>query len=119
MRRCAFKFYFCAPYNIAVTKRKLQHFAELETFANVIQSATYISDFEHPLKGNWNTKFFEKAQPIVLELGCGKGEYSINLAVRYPEKNFIGIDLKGNRLWRGAGRHWTWAWQTWASCAHK
>lgn len=85
-----------------MTKRKLQHFAELETFPNVIQSATDFDLHDHPLKGNWNRDFFKNEQPIILELGCGKGEYTINLAKKYPDKNFIGIDIKGNRLWRGS-----------------
>jgi tRNA (guanine-N7-)-methyltransferase len=85
-----------------LTKRKLQHFAELGTFPNVIQSATDYDLKDHPIKGNWNKDFFKNNQPIVLELGCGKGEYSINLAKKYPDRNFIGIDIKGNRLWKGS-----------------
>ena len=85
-----------------MTKRKLQHFAELETFPNVIQSATEYDLKDHPIKGNWNKDFFKNKQPIILELGCGKGEYTINLAQKYPDRNFIGIDIKGNRLWRGS-----------------
>jgi len=54
------------------------------------------------LKGNWKRDFFKNENPLVLELGCGKGEYTVNLAKRYPEKNFIGIDIKGARMWRGA-----------------
>jgi len=54
------------------------------------------------LKGKWNTEFFKNSNPIVLELGCGKGEYTVALGEKYPEKNFIGIDIKGSRLWRGA-----------------
>ncbi len=85
-----------------MTKRKLQHFAELDTFANVIQSPMYSEVYEHPMKGKWNEEFFGKSQPLVLELGCGKGEYTVNLAQRYGEKNFLGIDIKGNRIWRGS-----------------
>jgi len=55
-----------------------------------------------PLKGKWNQDFFKNDHPIVLELGCGKGEYTVGLAKKYPEKNFVGIDLKGARMWRGA-----------------
>lgn len=84
-----------------MTKRKLQHFAELETFPNVIQAPMKNEVSNHPLKGNWNKTFFQKDQPIVLELGCGKGEYTVNLAANYPDKNYIGIDIKGNRIWRG------------------
>lgn len=54
------------------------------------------------LKGKWGKQFFKNEHPIVLELGCGKGEYTVNLAKKYPEKNFIGVDIKGARLWRGA-----------------
>jgi len=82
---------------------KLQRFAENLILKNVIQPgnlALMENDFE--LKGNWNTKHFEKAQPIVLELGCGKGEYSVGLSQKYPQKNFIGIDIKGARMWVGA-----------------
>ena len=54
------------------------------------------------LKGHWQNKFFKNSNPLVLELGCGKGEYAVALAKKYPEKNFIGIDIKGARFWRGA-----------------
>ncbi len=85
-----------------MTKRKLQHFAELETFPNVVQAPMKSEVQDHDLKGNWNNTFFEKDQPIVLELGCGKGEYTVNLAAKYRDKNYIGIDIKGNRIWRGS-----------------
>ncbi len=55
-----------------------------------------------PLKGKWNKEYFKNDNPIVLELGCGKGEYTVGLAKRYPDKNFIGVDIKGNRIWTGA-----------------
>ena len=55
-----------------------------------------------PLKGNWHKEFFKNNRPIVLELGCGKGEYTIGLAEKFPDKNFIGVDIKGARMWRGA-----------------
>lgn len=54
------------------------------------------------MKGKWNSEFFKNDHPVVLELGCGKGEYTVGLAQRYPEKNFIGVDIKGNRIWMGA-----------------
>ena len=57
---------------------------------------------DHPLKGNWNRDFFRNDNPIVLELGCGKGEYTVALAQRDPQRNYIGIDIKGARMWRGA-----------------
>nr|WP_315417719.1 tRNA (guanosine(46)-N7)-methyltransferase TrmB [uncultured Pedobacter sp.] len=78
-------------------KDKLRRFAEIETFANVYQL-----EQGKALKGNWASAHFKNANPIVLELACGKGEYSVNLARLFPDKNFIGIDYKGNRIWRGA-----------------
>lgn len=57
---------------------------------------------DHPIKGQWKKDFFRNSNPIVLELGCGKGEYAVDLARRYPEYNFIGMDIKGNRMWKGA-----------------
>lgn len=85
------------------SKNKLKRFRENETFENVFQpSREDIVDAVFPLKGNWNKDVFKNENPIVLELGCGKGEYSVELAKRYPEKNFIGIDIKGARFWRGA-----------------
>lgn len=83
------------------SKNKLRRFRDNEGFENVIQPSrdSILSGFE--LKGKWQDHF-SNTNPIVLELGCGKGEYTIELARRYPEKNFIGIDIKGARLWRGA-----------------
>ena len=83
-------------------KNKLRKFSEMENFENVIQPETYHLTDDISFKGKWNTDFFKNENPIVLELGCGKGEYSVSLAERYPEKNFIGIDIKGNRMWKGA-----------------
>lgn len=78
-------------------KDKLRRFAEIETFANVYQL-----EEGKALKGNWAADHFKNANPVVLELACGKGEYTVNLATMFPEKNFIGVDYKGNRIWRGA-----------------
>jgi tRNA (guanine-N7-)-methyltransferase len=75
-------------------QKKLVRFAELETFPNVLQHPQNIS-------GKWND-IFNNSHPIVLELACGKGEYAVGLARLYPDRNFIGVDLKGNRLWVGA-----------------
>lgn len=85
------------------SKNKLKRFKENETFTNVFQPTReeVVAD-QFPLKGKWNRDFFKNDHPIVLELGCGKGEYSVGLAERSPTKNFIGIDIKGARFWRGA-----------------
>lgn len=86
-----------------MAKNKLARFAENETFSNLFQHSDYQnSETPFPLKGKWGERYFKNDHPIVLELGCGKGEYTIALSERFPEKNFIGIDRKGARLWRGA-----------------
>ena len=77
-------------------KNKLKKFAEMETFSNVFQPPYT------PMAGRWRELFFHNDHPIVLELGCGRGEYSVGLAEKYPEKNFIGVDIKGARMWAGA-----------------
>ena len=83
------------------SKNKLKRFHENETFNNVIQPTReeVIDGFQ--LKGKWHT-FFDNNNPIVIELGCGKGEYTVSLSKKYPNINFIGIDIKGARFWRGA-----------------
>jgi tRNA (guanine-N7-)-methyltransferase len=84
-------------------KRKMQRFAELETFGNVIQPKLLdLINFGHNHKGKWAIDFFKNSNPIILELACGKGEYTIGLAEKYPEINFIGIDIKGERIWKGS-----------------
>jgi tRNA (guanine-N7-)-methyltransferase len=86
-----------------VGKNKLAKFAQMATFDNVIQPPLdEVLNKDFPLKGKWNAEFFKNENPIVLELGCGKGEYTVGLAQRYPDKNFIGVDIKGARMWRGA-----------------
>ena len=75
-------------------QKKLIRFAELKTFPNVLQ-------YPEDIKGKWN-EFFHNNNPIILELACGKGEYAVGLGQLYPDKNFIGIDQKGNRIWVGA-----------------
>jgi tRNA (guanine-N7-)-methyltransferase len=86
-----------------MVKKKLQRFADMETFPNVVQPAfDEVFGKDYRLKGNWNRLFFNNDNPIVLELGCGKGEYTTGLARRFPGKNFIGIDIKGSRMWKGA-----------------
>ena len=84
-------------------KDKLKRFAENKTFACFVEPEfEQMFRTDHPLKGNWHRDFFHNDNPIVLELGCGKGEYTVALAQRNPDKNFIGIDIKGARMWRGA-----------------
>lgn len=83
-------------------KNKLARFAENKILPNVIQPTREDALKGFELKGNWRRDFFKNDHPIVLELGCGKGEYSVGLAKTFPEKNFIGIDIKGARFWFGA-----------------
>ena len=75
-------------------QKKLQRFAEIKGFSNVLE-------YPQNMKGEWKS-FFHNTNPIILELACGKGEYSVGLGRLYPEKNFIGLDVKGNRMWVGA-----------------
>jgi len=85
------------------SKDKLKRFKENETFACLIQPRTdEVLGCNHPIKGHWGEMMFHNSNPIVLELGCGKGEYTVALAEKYPDCNFIGIDIKGARLWKGA-----------------
>ena len=77
-------------------KNKLKKFAEMETFHNVFQPPY------EPMAGHWRDRYFQNDHPITLELGCGRGEYTVGMAERYPEKNFIGVDIKGARMWAGA-----------------
>ena len=85
-------------------KNKLAKFAEMEEFPHVFQVSSHAvrggTSFE--MKGKWNELFFKNNHPIVLELGCGKGEYTVGLAQLFPDKNFVGVDIKGARLWTGA-----------------
>ncbi len=84
-------------------KNKLARFAEMETLPNVIQVPfNEALNTKFKFKGVWKQEFFKNNKPIVLELGCGKGEYTIGLAKRFPEKNFLGVDIKGSRMWVGA-----------------
>ncbi|MCG9971598.1 tRNA (guanosine(46)-N7)-methyltransferase TrmB [Christiangramia crocea] len=85
------------------SKNKLKRFKENEEFNNVIQpSREELLDGSFELKGKWSRDFFKNDNPIVLELGCGKGEYTVELAKQDPGKNYIGVDIKGARFWRGA-----------------
>ena len=91
-----------ATFVTAMAKNKLAQWAEMETFDHVVQpNVDDILNDTVDIKGNWS-EFFKNDNPIVLELGCGKGEYTVGLARKYPEKNFIGVDIKGHRMWRGA-----------------
>lgn len=84
-------------------KNKLKKFADMEQMSCVFQYPFgVLRESGFPLRGRWNEEYFHNSGPIVLELGCGKGEYTVGLARRYPEKNFIGIDIKGARMWTGA-----------------
>lgn len=84
-------------------KNKLARWAELHSFDHVIEPPFEdVFRKDHELKGKWHREWFDNTNPIVLELGCGKGEYTVGLAGLYPERNIIGIDIKGARMWRGA-----------------
>ena len=84
-------------------KGKLAKFAEMETFSNVFQYPfSVVDNVPFEMKGHWRELYFKNNHPVVLELGCGKGEYTVELARLYPEMNFIGVDIKGARMWTGA-----------------
>ncbi len=86
-----------------MAKNKLQKFADMASYSNVFQYPfSVLKEKGFDLKGGWNKDFFKNENPIVLELGCGKGEYTVGLAKLFPEKNFVGIDIKGARMWTGA-----------------
>ena len=80
-------------------KRKLERFRIIETRDNVIERTKDIYD---NIKGKWRSTYFKNDHPITLELACGRGEYSVSLAKRFPEKNFVGVDIKGERIWKGS-----------------
>ncbi|MCH1416991.1 MAG: tRNA (guanosine(46)-N7)-methyltransferase TrmB [Flavobacteriaceae bacterium] len=85
------------------SKNKLKRFNQNLSFSNVIQpEREEVTSGEFRFKGKWRQDFFKNDRPIVVELGCGKGEYSVYLAQKYPEKNFVGVDIKGARFWAGA-----------------
>ncbi len=84
-------------------KNKLARWTEMVTFNNVIQPETGgLYGLDHIIKGKWQTEIFRNANPLIIELGCGKGEYTLGLSARFPHNNYIGIDIKGARMWRGA-----------------
>ncbi|MDR0618927.1 MAG: tRNA (guanosine(46)-N7)-methyltransferase TrmB [Bacteroidales bacterium] len=80
---------------------KLQKFADNLTFPNLFQYP-FLHREDCPMRGKWNSDYFKNDLPVVVEIGCGKGEYTTVLSEKYPDKNFIGIDIKGARLWKGA-----------------
>ncbi len=83
--------------------KKIERWREMETFPNVIQPKfTEVFNNDHKFKGKWQQDVFKNNNPIVLELGCGRGEYSVGLGKHFPDKNFIGLDIKGARIWKGA-----------------
>ncbi len=96
----------CLNNNLSIVgKNKLKKFAEMETFPNVFQCTAGQMELDEKvaaMAGHWREAYFHNDHPIVLELGCGRGEYTVGLAARCPEKNFIGIDIKGARMWAGA-----------------
>ena len=84
-------------------KDKLRKFKENETFSCLLQPSTAeVLGKDHPIKGNWCERMFGNSNPIVVELGCGKGEYTVDLAQRNPAFDYVGVDIKGARLWKGA-----------------
>ncbi len=84
-------------------KNKLEKFADMESYPHVFQYPYSVADnVPFDMKGRWNKEFFGNDHPIVLELGCGRGEYTVGLGHMFPDKNFIGIDIKGARMWTGA-----------------
>lgn len=83
-------------------KNKLQRFKELNSFSNTYQYLHFDRGKDHSIKGKWSSEVFKNNHPIILELGCGKAEYTIALGEKYKNTNFIGVDLKGDRIWRGA-----------------
>ena len=86
-----------------MAKNKLRKFLEMKSWSNVFEPTLELNPQENfPLKGKWNIEYFKNNNPIVLELGCGKGEYAVGLAQHYPDKNFIGVDIKGARMYIGA-----------------
>jgi tRNA (guanine-N7-)-methyltransferase len=80
-------------------RNKLQRFAENAERSNIIQPGKALYE---QIKGNWHEQYFQNSQPIVVELACGKGDYTIGLARRFPDRNFIGVDIKGSRIWYGS-----------------
>ena len=93
--------YLQPKHLLLLAKRKIERFAENATFEHFFQPSFFDLQSGFPLKGRWREDFFHNKNPIIVELGCGKGEYTVALAAKYPERNFIGIDKKGARMWKG------------------
>jgi len=87
---------------ISLAKNKLRKFSQMAEYKNVFQPTFEELKTGFSLKGKWKSAFFKNNNPLVVELGCGKGEYSVGLAKKYPNKNFLGLDVKGARMWQGA-----------------
>ena len=85
-----------------MAKNKLKKFAQMEDYPHVQQPDLEVLEHGYAMKGNWKKDFFKNENPLVLELGCGMGEYSVGLAEKFPDKNFLGVDIKGARIWQGA-----------------
>ena len=86
-----------------MSKGKLAKFADMASYPHVFEYPySVVEDVPFEMRGRWREQFFKNDNPIVLELGCGRGEYAVGLARRYPERNFIGVDIKGSRMWSGA-----------------
>ena len=86
-----------------MSKGKLAKFADMASYPHVFEYPfSVIEDVAFEMRGRWHEDFFHNQNPIVLELGCGRGEYTVGLARRYPDRNFIGVDIKGARMWTGA-----------------
>ena len=82
-------------------KRKLERFKEIEERSNVIEPT---KEIYHYVKGKWNKDFFKNENPITIELACGRGEYTVGLATLFPSNNYIGVDIKGERIWKGSSQ---------------
>jgi len=86
-----------------MAKNKLEKFADMRSYPHVFEyPCSVVDDVSFEMKGSWNKTFFKNDNPIVVELGCGRGEYAVGLAQYFPSINFIGVDIKGSRMWTGA-----------------